>query len=239
MIPQTRSAEEIIMKTRSNRRIASKRSFRPRLEILENRTLLSGITPIPEPLMPVAPLGSLIYESSPVVGVLQSQGDEATFTLPVNAGETISVDARPIFGSDFPLDASVLVTDPNGALIGLGVHPFPPARDTIVEPVRAVATGTYTITVGTANGTSGGFTLQVILNAAVDSAAYGLENSMDFSVQNIKASSFELNAAGADRLAVVGHFDGTPDFYGFSVDAGQAITVALTLANNVPVDLEL
>ena len=189
--------------------------------------------PFPEPLIAEKPLGSLIYDGS-TSGRIQSAGDTESYTLPVNTGETITVDVT----TDASLQATVSVTDPNGNLIGVATAAAD-GQEVLLLTVPAGTTGTYTITVGGANSTTGNFTAKLTLNATLDTGSHGgPENSTLATAQDITSSAIALTNM-ADRAAVVGHFDGTDDFYSFSLQAGQVSSLALELASNASVTLEL
>lgn len=189
--------------------------------------------PFPEPLIAEKPLGSLIYDGS-TSGRIQSQGDTASYTLPVNAGQTITVDVI----TDANLQATISLTDPNGNIIGVATAPFA-GQEVLLLTVPATTTGTYMVTVAGTNSTTGNFTAKLTLNATLDTGAHGgPENSTIATAQDLSSSAIALTNM-ADRAAVVGHFEGTDDFYSFFLQAGQTSWLALKLASNASVTLEL
>lgn len=196
-------------------------------------TACGATVAFPEPLIAQSPLGGLIYNGA-VSGAIQSGGDTVSFTLPVNANETITVDVHP----DANLQPTIAITDPANNVIGVSTAAAVGQED-VLQTVPADITGTYTITVSGATNSTGNFTVQVTLNAALDLAAHGgPENNTLATAQDISVSSFPLTAT-ADRMAVVGHFEGTDDFYSFSLQAGQFSTIALSLASSASVALQL
>ncbi len=124
-----------------------------------------GPVAFPKPLEPVAPLGSLIYEAS-VVGSIIADDTGDILTIDVDAGQTMTVvvdpheNLEPIVNLSGP--GGVNATDSAGA-----------GQDAVIQtagPTRLGASGenTYTITVGGVGSSTGAYTLQVILNAAVE-----------------------------------------------------------------------
>jgi uncharacterized repeat protein (TIGR01451 family) len=188
----------------------------------------------PEPLVHKNPLGSLIYDPS-ISGTIASAGDTATFTLPVDGSQTITLDVKPSAGS---LQASVTVQDPNGSTIASATAAAA-GKEVVVQTVPASTTGTYKFVVSGANSTTGSFTIQAILNAALDAAAHGgPENTTRATAQDIDPSAIVLTAS-TNRMGVLGHFDGTADFYSFALNVGQSATIALTLSSSASVTLQL
>jgi hypothetical protein len=184
--------------------------------------------PFPTPLGAENPLGSLIYRGS-TAGNIQSANDTNTYTLPLNAGQTITVDVA----TDASLQAYVNVTDPNGNFIATATGAAP-GQEAVIQTAPVAITGTYTITVGGANSTTGSFEAKVTLNAALDSG----QNQTLGAAQDLSGSAIGLTKL-ADRAAVVGHFDGNDHFYSFNLNAGQASSLALTLGSRALVTLYL
>jgi hypothetical protein len=184
-----------------------------------NFSLDVGTAAFPTPLTPEAPLGSLIYGSS-VTGIISPGSDTDSFTILLDAGQTISVVASP----DSGLQPTIELTNSANADVETAAAAAN-GQDALLQAVATVA-GTYTITVG-GDGTSGQFTLQVTLNAALESESHdGPSNDLLATAQDINGSFIDL-MKGADRGAVVGSLDGSADFYSFSLSAGESATVAL------------
>src|SRR5262249_8232632 len=117
--------------------------------------------PYPLPLVPIAPLGSLVYDPS-ASGIIATTSDTDSFTINVNAGQTISVVVTP----SASLQPTLTLTAPGG---GTTTAPIPAAGKKALLQTVAVGTaaGVYTVTVGSASGT-GAYTVQVLLNAALE-----------------------------------------------------------------------
>ncbi|MGD9720098.1 MAG: S8 family peptidase, partial [Pirellulales bacterium] len=73
-----------------------------------------GTVPYPTPLAPKNPPGSLIYDPS-VGGSISFAGDVDSFTLAIDAGQTITVVVTPLIGN---LQPSIELHDPANTLIG-------------------------------------------------------------------------------------------------------------------------
>ena len=99
----------------------------------------------------------------------------------------------------------------------------------MLESAPIATAGTYSLIVGSSGGTTGGYTLQAILNAAFKPST-GTNNSI--------ASAYDLSSAFtslgttpyADRAGVLGTIDasGDNDFYKFWLNAGQSTTLDAT-----------
>lgn len=190
------------------------------LEPLEPRTLLSTATVLTElhdepqtttdaaivildtpigPLEPVAPLGSLVYDT-PVSDAISVAGETDTYTIDLDGGQTITVIATPAGG----LQPRISVFDPNGAPIGVA-GASGPGLDAVVQSVGAVAPGTYTVTISGDGGTFGAYTGRVILNAATENEGHdAATNDTAADAQGIDSSFLPLGLGSAERGAVLG-----------------------------------
>src|SRR5262249_21588042 len=80
-------------------------------------------------------------------------------------------------------------------------------QDVVLQTVPAASAGIYTITVGGVGTTTGGYTVQVILNAAQETEGHGgATNNTLATAQNIDASFISLGPS-ASRGAVLGTTD--------------------------------
>jgi hypothetical protein len=178
------------------------------------------VAPYPIPLQGKDPAGSLIYDPS-VSGAIAFAGGTATYTLPLAAGQTLTL----VMTTGASLTGAVTLKDPGGNVVGTATVPGPGA--TVVLQTAPVATaGTYSLVAGGAGGTTGTFTLQAILNAAYKQATDSI---------NAIASAYDLTGAFtslgttpfADRAGVVGVLSASPDFYRLSLNAGQTTSIAV------------
>jgi hypothetical protein len=164
-----------------------------------------GTVPYPTPLTSENPKGSLIYDPS-VSGVVNFAGDTDSFTLNVNAGQTITVLLRPTSPG---LQPSVLIKDPSNVTIA-SVTAAAAGQNALIQTVTAATSGTYTFTVSGAGGTVGNYNLRVTLNAALETE--GLlpgDNNTLANAQNIDGSAVTLQTllSSAKRLGVQGTTD--------------------------------
>jgi fibronectin-binding autotransporter adhesin len=161
-----------------------------------NYTLDFSTVAYPLPLTAVMPAGSLIYD--PIVsGNISPAGDTDSFTLALNAGQTLTLLAAAAGG----LQPRVDLTGP-----GLSVSALASAagQAALLQSQAIGTTGTYTITISGLNSTTGAYTLQATVNAALQNAqAGGPTNSTQATAQDISSSFLGLGGGGS-RGAVVG-----------------------------------
>jgi subtilisin family serine protease len=154
----------------------------------------------PTPLSPTLPLGSLVY-APPINGLINFAGDTDSFTLSLEAGQTLAIIAH----GDTGLRPTIEVRGPSAALLGSAVSTL--TSDALLQKIAVSAPGTYTITVGSAGGTVGSYTLTAVLNAAVEAETYGGASNDDIaSAQNIDNAMIPL-PGGGERAAVLGRTD--------------------------------
>jgi subtilisin family serine protease len=151
-----------------------------------------GTIPFPTPLVSVAPLGSLIYDP-PYAGLLHA-GDTDSFTINVDAGQTITVVVDP----SAALRPTITLSGPLGGFASATAA----GQDAVLQTVGPTTSGLYTVTVGSAGG-SGAYTLEIILGAAVEMESH---DGPPGTIQNIDASFIPL-LKGATRGAVLGQTD--------------------------------
>ena len=161
---------------------------------------LAATVPFPA-LTGVKPFGSLIYEGS-VDGTVPASATQS-FTLSVDASQTITVDVLPAVS----LQATIELRDPSNNLIGSATAGAV-GQEALLQTVPASSAGTYTITIGGANNTTGTFHVRAALNAMFESEAHGGPSDDDLgTAQDLAASAIALRPV-SDRMAVLGDFDG-------------------------------
>ena len=173
----------------------------------------------PTPLTPKLPLGSLIYDPT-VSGVIGSASDTDNFTLSLDAGQTLTLFADP----SAPLTPTLSLIDPGGNVIATSTV-VSVGKDAVIQSAPITVAGTYTITIGSAGGTIGAYTLSAILNAGVEMESHdGPVNGTRASAENIDGTFISLGGS-ALRGAVLGTTDLSPgtDFYSFSATAGETV----------------
>jgi subtilisin family serine protease len=188
-----------------------------------NPDIITAALPTPTP---VNPLGSLIYESDyPHRAIISPSGDTANFTLAVNAGQTLAVVIHPL---DPSLQPTVQLFGPDGSSLG-SASAGATGSDALLQATPAATAGTYTVTVGGAKGTTGGYTVQVFVNTAVQAAAHGGPSDSTPATAQPLDPSFVPLGASADRGAIRGTFAGGSDFTSFQLNAGQTVSAGLHL----------
>lgn len=211
-------------------------------------------------LGPIAPSGSLVYGDSygyqTQTGLIDRSGDTDAFSLEVDPGQTITVTVQ----SDATLRPTVQVFPAHGGgnvLLGSASAPAVGA-DAVVQTVatggRLASTNPssrsmeYLVVVGGATDTTGTYTVDITLNAAVEEESHGgPANDSLATAQDLAGSFIPLHGVAddtqsgpqPDRGAVRGRTDspqvdfdpdalGSPDYYAFQLEAGQWATVAAT-----------
>lgn len=173
-----------------------------------------GVVNYPTPLAAKNPLGSLIYDPA-VNGRVNFAGDTDSFLLTIDANQTLSVIVRPTSPG---LQPRIDLFDPINASMGFA-SAGAPGQITGLQTVVINAAGTYRIQVSSVGGTTGDYTVEVILNAAfeLEGNVVGATNNSVATAQNINGSVINLTStvASASRGAVLG----TTDFAGYSASA--------------------
>lgn len=169
-------------------------------------------TAFPTPLTARAPLGSLVYEGS-ITGHVTSTLDTDSFTIDLDAGQTLTALAVPGDG-----------LQPTLTMVGPGGTSGPAAASGAGQQVLL-----QTVAASTA-GTTGGYTLQLILNAALENEAHdGATNDTFDAAQSIDAAFLALGDAGK-RAAALGALSASAeseDYFRFDLTAGQFASMTL------------
>ncbi|MBI1313173.1 hypothetical protein GC176_17925, partial [bacterium] len=170
-----------------------RRRMRQSVEWLEDRTLLAAISGFQS----VGPAGALI-EAASVSDSIATSGEVDAWTVDLDPGQTVSVVVVPN-GSLQP-DVEIL----DSAAATLAATTSSAVGDSLViQTVAATSSGTYTINVGGASSTTGTYSLDVTLNAAIEpEQSGGAGNDSLATAQDLTASFLTLDS-GASRGAVV------------------------------------
>src|SRR6516164_550727 len=161
---------------------------------------LAATVPFPA-LTGVNPFGSLIYDGS-VDGTVPTSATQS-FILSVDASQTITVDVLPAVS----LQATIELRDPSNNLVGSATAGAV-GQEALLQTAPASSAGTYTITIGGTNNTTGTFHVRAALNAMFESEAHGgLSNDTLATAQDLDSSAIALSPF-SDRMAVLGDFDG-------------------------------
>jgi hypothetical protein len=174
-------------------------------------TLDFGTVPFPTPAVMTAPGGSLIYRTA-ISGNIQPSGDEDSFTILVDTGQTITVIVEK---TDDTLQAAVSLyaTDGGDLLVGSATAAAA-GEDAVIRPVLVPGSLTspgaprgYKVKVSGAGGSTGTYSVRLILNAAAELEDHnGDDNATLATAQSLEDSQVTLvsGALTAGRLAVQG-----------------------------------
>src|SRR5262249_35345559 len=163
-----------------------------------------GTVPYPNPVAK-KPLGSLVYDPN-ASGTINFAGDTDNFTLAIDPNQTITLIGRPTSAG---LQPSVTLRDPANNVIATATAPAA-GQNAVINTAFATAGGTYTFSMSGAGGTTGDYTLQLILNAAQENeGVIGGDNNTIATAQDISPSFITLHTSQgtAQRGAVVGNSD--------------------------------
>jgi hypothetical protein len=190
-------------KSRPARRSPMLRSFRPLYEVLEDRRLMS-VSPFPIPLTAVAPLGSLVYDGS-VSASIDPAGDSESYTIALDPGQTLSLAVKPAAG----LQPAVRLYNSASQLLG-SAQAAVAGQEAVLQTVAISSADTYTITLQGANSTTGQFTAELVLNAALQPESNGGTPGSDDTIAGAQdlTSSFTSLSNGGSRAAVLGNVPG-------------------------------
>ncbi|MBL8180376.1 MAG: M36 family metallopeptidase [Blastocatellia bacterium] len=147
------------------------------------------------------PLGSVIYEGSYGARV-SFAADNDSFTIPLDAGQTLSVLLTP---TDPALQPVVSIVGPGGTNQSNAAAAAGSAA--LINAVPISVAGVYTILTGGEASTVGAYTLTLTLNAARESEQEtGATNNTTGTAQNIDPT-FVTQAAGVSKTAVIGRIE--------------------------------
>ena len=174
------------------------------------------------PLDTAAPKGSLVYDGDPgVVAYIGSSTDTDSYTIPLNAGQTLTALVVPAV----ILRPSVAVDNPIGGVLATA-SATAAGKDILVETVSAATTGTYTVVVSSLGSTSGQYTLRLTVNAALEQESYGgAANGTRGTAQNIDGSFVSLGT-GITRGGVLGAADSAAGVLSSETEPNDATTQA-------------
>ncbi len=178
----------------------------------------------PVPFVAKKPYGSLIYDPSASASI-RPAGDTDRFTFSADTNQTITVMVDP---TDATLQVRVDLFNPSGAKIG-SVTGATVGACAVLQTVAVGAEGTYAFEVGGMGVTTGRYSAQVVLNAALESESYdGAANNTLATAQNL-SNSFVGLVGTAARAAVVGRTEaGQSDYYSVDLRSNDLVTLAVT-----------
>ncbi len=148
-------------------------------------------------------------------------GDIDSWSINLDANQVISLSTSVVTGLTF----SLTLRDPQGAIVATGTSSSV-GKSAFIQTAPVVAAGLYTIEVSNPGGAGTSVTVAVDLNAAIEQEAItGSTNNTAGTAQNIDAAFVGLGLGGATRAAVLGFIASSPDFYAFTLSAGQRVSL--------------
>jgi subtilisin family serine protease len=168
------------------------------------------------------PRGGLVHEST-TLGSVAANGDEDRFTANLDADQVAALVLRP----DANLRGELELFGPGGTSIASAVATS--AGEPIVLQTPGLSTaGVYTVRVAAADGSSGSYRLEWLLNSGVeDEAVGGPSNDTQAGAQDIAGTILALGAAR--RYAVLGTTaPGDVDWFDLPLTAGKPVSILVT-----------
>jgi hypothetical protein len=177
--------------------------------------------PFPVPLLPVSPLGSLVYTGNTAAN-LGTAGDRDSFTISVDPGQLLTIIVDPAAALAVQVNLFDGADNPVGAVAG------PVGADVVLtyRPVGVTATTTYRIQVSSPSGTTGGYALTANLNAAEERESRGGPSNDTTATAQDLDPAFTAMGGAASRAAVLGTAGGN-DYYAFTANVGETVSLAL------------
>lgn len=173
---------------------------------------------IPTPLSPAAPLGTLAYEGW-TIGTIGVPGDVDLFTLPIEKNQLVSLIVQGSGG----LTPMVTLETPGVPLTATATAPGPDGA-AVLSGIPAVAIGVYQVRVQAAAGTSGGYSVRVVLNAVLEDETHGgADNGSQTTAEDLD-SSFQPRGSNSALATVLGNGES---------GGGPQFTASQTHTNNV------
>ncbi|MBX7105218.1 MAG: M36 family metallopeptidase [Gemmataceae bacterium] len=199
----------------------------PNAQFNATYTLDNGVVPFPGPLQSRIVRGSLIYDGI-YSGEISTGIDVDTFSIDLDANQSLTVIVTPNGG----LQPRIAVTGPgtnqvaSGAVSGVAQ----------VAGIPITTAGTYNLAVSSLSGTTGGYTIQVVLNTINEAEANGgAANDSLATAQSLSTNMVSLGA-GVSRVSVRGRMEGAtvPE-----IEANDVIASAtpVTVAAGTPTGL--
>jgi hypothetical protein len=145
---------------------------------------------------PVAPAGARIFETS-AQDIIATAGQTITYTLGLAAGQVLSALVMPAPG----LWADVQVTDPSGAPFAMASSAAS-GQSVLVESAPVLVSGVYEVTVSGVDGSTGDYTLTLLLNAGFEQERYLDEpNNTLADAEDLTESAIAVATNGARQMA--------------------------------------
>lgn len=158
-----------------------------------------GTVSYAEEFVALKPFGSLVYTSS-VPAYVNPAGDTDSFTLRVDAAQTITVLIDP----GVSLQPAVEVRDSSGTVLGSS-SAGTTGEYAVIQAITLPTAELCTMTISGADATIGSYTMKLLLNATVENEQYGgPTNDNAGAAQDLDASFLRVGDGTAERAAVIG-----------------------------------
>lgn len=161
-------------------------------------TVDSTVRPLPIPLIPRVPPGSLVHDPFFSAKIFP-KGDADSYVVGLGTGQLLSV----VVESSETVKPKISVRNPADSLIGTSV-PGAHGSGALIQALSIPTSGFYRITISGIGTNTGNYNVDITLNAAVEEEGLtGLPNDMVSVAESIDLSFIPL-PGGLRRAAVVG-----------------------------------
>ncbi len=190
---------------------------------VENAVPPAVLAPFPTPLPAAEPAGGLIYHGSVSGAVNSLPGGKLAYTINLDASQHVTVVAHPTSG----LQPTVSLSGPG--LNNVSVTATATGQDAVLQSITAAQSGTYTITISAGDSGGGTASVDLWLNAAVESESHnGSDNGTRATAQDLNGA-FNALGGNVSHAAVAGEIANTftHDYYSLSLTALQPTSFVL------------
>jgi subtilisin family serine protease len=193
--------------------------------------------PFPSPLTPLGPLGSLAY-GGVRTGFLGDSLDEDSFTIPLDAGQTLAIVGTAL--SNAAVGLRVRVQDPTSAVVA-EVDSASVGAAVSLGSIPIASAGEWTVTISRLDDGVAApnvseavkYSLRLSLNAAAEAEAVGgPANDDQANVQDLDPALVAVGSAAIVTVLGQGPLEGGPsatdaDWYSLTLDAGMTVSAAV------------
>lgn len=219
----------------NHRRIRTRREVGRRLESARGGTAIerlecrcvptATVASFPVPLTAVAPMGSLVYEGQ-TTGSIAAAGDTSDFTISLDAGQRVTLLVTP----DTTLQPSVRLLSPTSQTLAANTATAAGSR-ALLNTVQASQAGDYTIRVSASGSNVGSFTLQLLLNSALETEIAGTSSNGTTATAQSLTTAFQSISTGS-VASVNGVADGNATTLPTEIEPNENISMANSAVNN-------
>jgi hypothetical protein len=167
------------------------------LATVASHSATAGTNAFPIPLVAQTPTGSLVYAGTDA-GAISAPGSTNTYLIDLDGGQSLTVVTRPAGASLQPVAALASTA----GTLGVATADVAGA-DAVLQTIAIQRPGTMAIDISASGGSTGAYSLAVLLNCASEQELHGVDNGSAATAQDLTGSRY-VAAPGADRLAVRG-----------------------------------